>query len=347
MKIKNEKYSLSLIVLASLLFLSLVFYVAAQEKSNSSGNIFLDSDQDGLSDEEEKIYGTDPQNSDTDGDGYSDGAEVKTGYDPAKPAPGDKIATASEINLRKADNVESKDNLTQKVAQKISDLTSSPQDEEVTLEKINSLVDESLNSENDDIEEQLPKISQEDIKIKKQNYSHLSEEKAKEKKKEDFVEYMAAFYYILSSNSPEPITSFSDINKIMSSFTFDIIGSLNSRNSSSLDKLSQISEKSLEQLKEVEVPEELVDLHIKALRFALYAENLKSSIDSPEDDPLKDIVNLSKVQAFVGNLMDFSTEAEQKFEEYGVEYDETAKNVLKKYGVELEDDSENNTSEEN
>lgn len=66
---------------------------------------FLDSDQDGLTDEEEKqlgtdidsvdtdkdklfdreevkVYKTDPLNPDTDGDGFLDGEEVKSGYDP-------------------------------------------------------------------------------------------------------------------------------------------------------------------------------------------------------------------------------------------------------------------------
>ena len=42
----------------------------------------VDSDGDGLSDEEEAIYGTDPHNPDTDGDGYTDGEEVKAGFDP-------------------------------------------------------------------------------------------------------------------------------------------------------------------------------------------------------------------------------------------------------------------------
>lgn len=48
-------------------------------KIDSSKN---DSDNDGLTDEDEKIYGTDPKNPDTDSDGYSDGDEVKNGYNP-------------------------------------------------------------------------------------------------------------------------------------------------------------------------------------------------------------------------------------------------------------------------
>ncbi len=42
----------------------------------------LDSDSDGLKDEDELKYGTDENNPDTDGDGYKDGDEVKNGYNP-------------------------------------------------------------------------------------------------------------------------------------------------------------------------------------------------------------------------------------------------------------------------
>ena len=43
-----------------------------------------DVDQDGLSDADEFIFGSDPLNEDTDRDGFTDGNEVQTGYDPAK-----------------------------------------------------------------------------------------------------------------------------------------------------------------------------------------------------------------------------------------------------------------------
>lgn len=44
--------------------------------------LIIDSDNDGLSDVDEKKYGTDLKNSDSDGDGFLDGAEVKNGYNP-------------------------------------------------------------------------------------------------------------------------------------------------------------------------------------------------------------------------------------------------------------------------
>ena len=56
-----------------LLALSLGFYVSADEQSGSREySLFRDADQDGLSDEEEKVFGTDPFVRDTDGDSYSE-----------------------------------------------------------------------------------------------------------------------------------------------------------------------------------------------------------------------------------------------------------------------------------
>lgn len=50
-----------------------------------------DTDKDGLPDDLERIYQTNPENPDTDEDSYEDGLEVANGYDPTKKAPGDKI----------------------------------------------------------------------------------------------------------------------------------------------------------------------------------------------------------------------------------------------------------------
>ena len=64
----------TLFVFFSLLVFGTAFFVFADDDSNGK-NIFQDSDQDGLSNDEEKLYGTDPNNRDSDGDGYRDGVE--------------------------------------------------------------------------------------------------------------------------------------------------------------------------------------------------------------------------------------------------------------------------------
>jgi hypothetical protein len=76
------------IAVSFVVFATTLFALAQSQNNNS---LFLDSDQDGLTDQEEKMIGTDPFKADTDSDGYSDGKEVESGYNPLKPAPGDKI----------------------------------------------------------------------------------------------------------------------------------------------------------------------------------------------------------------------------------------------------------------
>lgn len=52
------------------------------QKSRVPAVVMLDQDADGLPDDQEKRFGTNPQNIDTDGDGYSDLVEIKSGYNP-------------------------------------------------------------------------------------------------------------------------------------------------------------------------------------------------------------------------------------------------------------------------
>lgn len=49
----------------------------------NTGTVFADTDDDGLTDPEEHLHGTDKNNPDTDGDGVNDGDEVAAGTDPA------------------------------------------------------------------------------------------------------------------------------------------------------------------------------------------------------------------------------------------------------------------------
>ncbi len=62
--------------------------VICQDKDVCSGK--ADPDKDGLTNDEEFRYKTDPLNPDSDRDGYLDGDEIKNGFNPLKYSPGDK-----------------------------------------------------------------------------------------------------------------------------------------------------------------------------------------------------------------------------------------------------------------
>ncbi|HJV32429.1 MAG TPA: Ig-like domain-containing protein [Patescibacteria group bacterium] len=51
-------------------------------RDDAAAVLVLDTDGDGLPDDAERRFGTDPDAADTDGDGFSDGQEVKNGYNP-------------------------------------------------------------------------------------------------------------------------------------------------------------------------------------------------------------------------------------------------------------------------
>ncbi len=330
-----------------MLFSSWAFFVTAQEKSTTQNNILLDSDQDGLTDAEEKLYGTNPHNPDTDGDGYSDGAEVKAGYNPLKPAPGDKLSTITNTT---ADAVtapaNSSTNLTQQLAQKISTMASStdPNDQQASLDQIQQTVNDSLGSSEASFT--LPQIDPTTIKKKVQNYSA---DQADKKKKEDFVTYISTILYIMASNSPVPITSSTDATSAFSQMAQKVISSVSTQDSSDLDSLSKSGQAMLEQIQEVEVPADLIDLHIKALQYATYAQNLKDLIKPNPSDPMYSLVNYSKIAAFVESLSSFATEAQAETDKYNVDYSDIQSKV-KSMGADipnLEDIIKLSTSELN
>lgn len=338
MKIRNVKTSF--LVLIGLIVLSLAFYVSAQVNSSSTDNIFLDSDQDGLSDEEEKSLGTDPYNKDTDGDGYSDGVEVKSGYDPLKPAPGDKLIAETEKPAAPVANIVTNEtNLTQVLSQKIATLTteSGTQGETISQDEVQTLVDESLLA-NASQEITLPEIKMEDLNIIKQDYAEYSKEKADAKRKEDFSTYIAAVFYVMSSNSPQPVTSDTTLSNIFGSLSQEIIQAVTLRNSSSLEKLNESGGKMQEQLMEVEVPEELVDTHIKILQFAKYSQEAEKLINPVSEDPIADVVNLSQLVGLVNSLTSFATEVADKFNTYGITNDGNLQKKIQDLGLELPQD---------
>lgn len=309
-------------VLFGLLFLSGAFFVSAAEEMTGK-NIVEDPDQDGLTTAEEKLYGTDPMNRDSDGDGYSDGVEVRGGYDPLKKAPGDKIIPNEDVAAATAEEYGvGGDNLTEQVSEKIAALvqeTSAGEDgnTEVSLEEINLLAQ---NFSAGNVEEvTLPEVDTKDIKIKEQSYKNLSKEKREEKIKEDITEYLTIIAYIFANNSPEHFGTDDEFKDMSTSIVESALSSISLGNIAQLNALAENGEKVLAQIYEVEVPEQMLDVHVKAIKLAKYATTLKGELAvDPSSDPMKMIASLSKVQGFLNIVVSFTTEVQSKLSEYGI-----------------------------
>jgi hypothetical protein len=177
---KIPKLKTIAMLIASFVVFATTYFAMAENKNTST--IFLDSDQDGLTDQEEKMIGTDPKNPDTDNDGYSDGKEVQSGYNPLKAAPGDQIfpavktSVAQPVSQEKTDSsAPGTDDLESYLSsdllenntlndQILTDLSSDPDNPNLTNEMIGEFMKLTL-EKNDQSENFLesPSFSQEDF----------------------------------------------------------------------------------------------------------------------------------------------------------------------------------------
>lgn len=335
--IPTKRLQLPLLVFSILVFASFGFFSIASE--NFSGkNIFQDADQDGLTNEEEQLYGTDPQKADTDGDGYSDGAEVRSGYDPLKPSPGDKIVpttkettqasqtttslTASSLEEPSGRGGSNEDNLTEQVSQQIADIlkdsSGDTTDTSATIQTMQENIQSLLDGKNIG-STSLPEIDENDIKIKKQNYSDLSEEERKAKIKQDTLEYVTKVSYILASNAPEVLSAPEDMEKIATSMMTNALTSIESGNSQYLQDLAEKGDQVLLELHNIEVPENMLSSHKKALQLFQYASALPKELKSFDTDPLSNLVVLSKMQSFLGILSSFVKEIDSTLKDIGIQ----------------------------
>ena len=310
---KNTK--LALFLFFSLLILSAGFFVFADDTANTK-NIFQDSDQDGLSNDEEKLYGTDPFSRDTDGDGYSDGVEVESGYDPLKRAPGDKVI--KEIKPSSVAVLSETENLTQKVSEEIADILKNTNEngQAISLEDINASVEKALSGNTEEVA--LPEVDTKDVKIKKLP-KNIKEKNRTEAERRDAIEYLTVMAYLLANNAPQTLQTQDDLGSMLTSLSNDSLAALLSGDMGVIDELSKRGEKILEELKDIEVPEKMLDVHVKALKMARYAVQLKDELKPTENDPLGQIATLSKAQGFLGSVVGFVDEVQKKLSDYGIE----------------------------
>lgn len=337
---KNKVVSGNKISRTVVFLLVVIFAWTGLSQANLSGlNIFQDNDQDGLTNEEERAYGTNPDKADTDGDGYSDRVEIESGYNPLKPAPGDKlIKEEPKIKGENDKKVSSEANLTDAFFEKIEQekkqeldflqtLTNNPQALE-NEELLNSFQGVSLT--NEDIEKYFQEASQEvslsdELELISEDEIEIiakptgSDEKIKEDEKKQIEEYLTAIFYIGATSSPFPLDENKDLTSQGISFIQIVSGYFENGEQEKIEELKIEAENVYEQVKKIKTPEVLKDIHISSLSILKY---LKENVDEDDllnqDDPLKMISALGKIQAALIEAENLKSELEAVLNEYEI-----------------------------
>jgi len=311
-----------------------LFVFSFHSNAISAQTLFEDFDQDGLSNEEESVLGTDPYNADTDGDGYSDYTEISGGYDPLKPAPGDKIIPEEETPEQSVKENASGDaaameedivlddaaNITRQTAAKLAGIASEAVSEgsDVSLDTVEELVGEALAEAEKPVE--LPEVDEDEIRLLEQDYDDLDEEERLEREREDSVKYLSSIAYIAASTMPEQI-DFTDQNKAANIAQNEITKSITQYtqgNYGYIEEWIERGEESLELLREVEVPENMLDIHKRGLQIALYAISLEEISRPNTDDPIGNIANLARAQGLLALVADYQQDVSQKLEDLNI-----------------------------
>lgn len=317
--------------LVFLLITSLTFGVMALADEQEAITSYLqDGDQDGLSAEEEKALGTDPTNSDTDGDGYSDGVEIESGYDPLKPAPGDRITPDATATSQMDENTnEGTVNLTDIASDELINLVQEKQsaeqeqDQILTPDDLNAVVAKVVQNANQEVE--LPEVDVDDIKVK-EPAKGLSEEELQAEKKQDTLEYLTTVSYILMSNSPVTVHSKEDVSNVLLQASQNMMLVLSTGNFNGFNGIANVSDlktksnKALEEINALEVPENMIDMHVKAIQIVKLVVSMGETISAMnfDRDPIGQMAQLSKLQGAMFTIQNFLNNATSKMTDLGI-----------------------------
>jgi len=340
------------VLAVSFLVWGVTFFALAQSQNNSS--LFLDSDQDGLTDQEEHMIGTDPLKADSDGDGYSDGKEVESGYDPMKPAPGDKIggspATADGVSAEVASSRliggQAADGQTVN-GDGMDELASDPNNPNLTNEMLGQLLQftgEKASTDSDfatnpnyssddyaqiaqnslkatNTTQSLPDIPDSELKIlPKIDDSKLSTDEVKAKQKTEIEKYLAQAAFVFASNSPFPVQDPNNLQPSLDSEETKLMTALTTGDKTAIDSYAQKAQAGIDQIKKIAVPYVLKDIHKSMLQLSMYTLGFKDDISLNSTDPMKNVAAASALQSVAMRATETQTKLSKILSDYGIDY---------------------------
>lgn len=244
----------------------------------SNQNHNTDDDHDGLTNQEEKQYKTDPKNPDTDHDGFLDGEEIASGHDPLKPEPNDKLSLISQTssisqNLTRIFSLKTSKGLVDNHILAVGDTTSSNVLPDVSQLDFNSLDFQS------DLERifSLPEITASQMKIIADN----SQEAVKN--------YSTAIIKTINKNFP-PEKFNQPVSELISI-------SFQTQEYSGFQKYTQAYQNSFNEIKNLPVPSSLAEQHRRVLNILWIFKNTFETFEQTSQDPLKSLVALNGLES--------------------------------------------------
>ena len=213
-----------------------------------------DIDKDGLPDEEEPLYRTDPLNPDTDGDGFLDGEEVAAGCSPISASPKD-----CEVKGLKTGWNKSKINLTEYFSSLI----------------IGGLLSGDLNKSNPDFQKHIEKLADETSEIQKAMLS---------------IDSSILEVSVSNDNSKNSSQKYLNIlENTLAKYFFKKGAGIDINNLSKVDFSPYLDDLDnlYKELAKLESPASWLEIHKKLLKFVLELRVLIYNLEQQEEDPIK------------------------------------------------------------
>lgn len=249
-----------------------------------------DSDNDGLKDWEEILWGTDINKADTDGDGYSDKQEADGGYDPLDPVSNEKTGKKGEPKEFIVPDISSSINLTNEISNIMGFQISQGVTEgtEPDLGDMSKLIDPRVNQNLAEFIASLNvRLSEKELKISQDNSSD-----AFQKYVNEFGAALLLFQNPILKKSPEEVFA----------------SAFQEKDFSQLNELISVYGQTAVKLKTIVVPSNFLSFHKRFIEILISLEKSLAAIKEIDRDPLKAMIGIQEGEKFNKEMMNLINE---------------------------------------